>query len=238
MIARSFQALEQYGCIIFKHFRERLRYQNALTNSQTGDRIVICEGPTLANDIPRQIPIGKYRATILYKGQPKNNRYVKCSMCLENGHRANECENDWRCKSCGETGHKQSMCTNGMFSDGQMQESEASQQDLNSTSWNDDCTQLPTTASTDREKDSEVRPDTDGIEPSQSILTGPIQGPVPAVWDINIPPIGSAKAPSSQSRKHPAGRGQNQRSITSFVTGKTQTPNKQLPNYKYVYIQL
>ena len=36
------QSLEQYGCVILKHFRERLRYNNMLTNCQTGDRIVIC----------------------------------------------------------------------------------------------------------------------------------------------------------------------------------------------------
>lgn len=38
--------------------------------------------------------------------------------CLEEGHIASECENDWTCKGCGKVGHKYMLdtCTGGMFS--------------------------------------------------------------------------------------------------------------------------
>ncbi|VDI50014.1 Hypothetical predicted protein [Mytilus galloprovincialis] len=102
------RVLERYKCVILKHFRERLRYDNMITDCQTGDRIVICQGP-LEEPIPKNIPIGKYRGTVLYRGQ--NDSIAKCSKCMELGHRASQCQNDWKCRNCGESGHKQIDCT-------------------------------------------------------------------------------------------------------------------------------
>ena len=107
------RALEQYNCVVLNHFRERLRFENMLTNCQTGDRIVICKGPIMTT-IPRSIPVGKYRATVLYPGQP-NNKNMKCSKCLGQGHKSTDCKNDWKCRTCGEFGHKQNVCPKGMF---------------------------------------------------------------------------------------------------------------------------
>ena len=42
---------------------------------------------------------------------------LKCSKCLGNGHKANECVADWRCRICGVLGHKQSECKKESFSD-------------------------------------------------------------------------------------------------------------------------
>ncbi|CAG2218885.1 unnamed protein product [Mytilus edulis] len=84
------------------------RYDNRITDCQTGDRIVIVQGP-LEEPIPKNIPIGKYRGTVLYRGQ--NDSIAKCSKCMELGHRASQCQNDWKCRNCGESGHKQIDCT-------------------------------------------------------------------------------------------------------------------------------
>ncbi|VDI23331.1 Hypothetical predicted protein [Mytilus galloprovincialis] len=97
------RVLERYKCVILIHFRERLRYDNMITDCQTGDRIVICQGP-LEEPIPKNIPIGKYRGTVLYRGQ--NDSIAKCSKCMELGHRASQCQNDWKCRNCCESGHR------------------------------------------------------------------------------------------------------------------------------------
>ncbi|CAG2188586.1 ASZ1 [Mytilus edulis] len=113
--------MEKHGCLILSSMRERLRYNNKVTNCLTGDRIIICEGP-LTEHIPRSIFIGKYRATIIYRDQPKNNpQNMKCSKCLQEGHQTRDCTNDWVCRSCGEEGHKQNACTKDAYSDAQEQ---------------------------------------------------------------------------------------------------------------------
>ncbi|VDI25160.1 Hypothetical predicted protein [Mytilus galloprovincialis] len=108
------RALEGYNCVILKHLRERLRYNDMITNCQTGDRIVYCEGP-LISAIPKSIPIGKYRATVIYRGQQNDN--IKCNKCMELGHTTKNCENDWKCRICGESGHRQNECTSEMSSE-------------------------------------------------------------------------------------------------------------------------
>ncbi|CAC5418309.1 unnamed protein product [Mytilus coruscus] len=94
--------MEKHGCSILSNMRERLRYNNKVTNCLTGDRIIICDGP-LTEHIPRSILIGKYRATIIYRDQPRNNpQNMKCSKCLQEGHQTKDCINDWVCRSCGQ----------------------------------------------------------------------------------------------------------------------------------------
>ena len=54
----------------------------------------------------------------MHYGQPKPwAEKLKCSKCLGNGHKANECVADWRCRICGVLGHKQSECKKESFSD-------------------------------------------------------------------------------------------------------------------------
>ena len=110
------KALEDHNWDIVKFFRERLRIDNYLTNCQTGDWIIICN--PIDTSLPRSLVMGKYRATILHYGQPKPwAEKLKCSKCLGNGHKANECVVDWRCRICGVLGHKQSECKKESFSD-------------------------------------------------------------------------------------------------------------------------
>jgi len=59
--------LETLGCHINNNYRERLRVDSMLTNCQTGDRIVISS--PLETPLPRNILIGKYRATIIHRGK-------------------------------------------------------------------------------------------------------------------------------------------------------------------------
>ena len=54
----------------------------------------------------------------MHYGQPKPwAEKLKCSKCLGNGHKANECVADWRCRICGVLGNKQSECRKESFSD-------------------------------------------------------------------------------------------------------------------------
>ncbi|CAC5390539.1 unnamed protein product [Mytilus coruscus] len=118
--------------------RERLRYNNKVTNCLTGDRIIICDGP-LTEHIPRSILIGKYRATIIYRDQPRNNpQNMKCSKCLQEGHQTKDCINDWVCRSCGQEGHKQNACTKDTFSDAPDQSDKENNKESHETSDADD----------------------------------------------------------------------------------------------------
>ncbi|CAC5383870.1 unnamed protein product [Mytilus coruscus] len=118
--------------------RQRLRYNNKVTNCLTGDRIIICDGP-LTEHIPRSILIGKYRATIIYRDQPRNNpQYMKCSKCLQEGHQTKDCINDWVCRSCGQEGHKQNACTKDTFSDAPDQSDKENNKESHETSDADD----------------------------------------------------------------------------------------------------
>ncbi|CAC5415584.1 unnamed protein product [Mytilus coruscus] len=108
------RASEGYNCVILKHLRERLRYEGMITNCQTGDRIVYCDGP-LISTTPKFIPIGKLRATVIYRGQQNDN--IKCNKCMELGHKTKDCENDWKCRNSADSGHRQNECTSEMFTD-------------------------------------------------------------------------------------------------------------------------
>ncbi|VDH92985.1 Hypothetical predicted protein [Mytilus galloprovincialis] len=109
----KYVALEGYNCTTPKHFRKRFGFEYQFTDCQTGDRIVICDGP-LDKAIPKSIPIGIYRATVLYKGQQNDN--IKCNKCMETGHKTRDCQNDWKCRNCGESGHRQNECTSDLSS--------------------------------------------------------------------------------------------------------------------------
>lgn len=226
--------MESYNCTIVTNFRERLRYDNLLTNCLTGDRIIICNGP-LAEDIPRSIKIGKYRATVLYRGQPNNNgRPKQCSKCLQEGHLNRDCHNDWVCKQCGGSGHKQSECTNDTFAENANAEKKSHEEDeddeetIDDTSdaddeetgnggdINADDTQQPKmcdTEKTDNVQNSGINDDS--VEQSQSILK----------------PVEKKSKKKKKTDKKP--NGQSQPNITKFLKEKcdekenTSTPKKQ-----------
>lgn len=103
-----FDALEHLGCKILNSYRERLRIDGFLTDCQTGDRIITV--PQTTEVLPRTLTIGKYKATLIHRGQiPPGG--LKCNKCLEeNTHRTYECPNDWRCRFCNEIGHRQGEC--------------------------------------------------------------------------------------------------------------------------------
>ncbi|CAC5383163.1 unnamed protein product [Mytilus coruscus] len=114
--------MEKHGCSILSNIRERLRYNNKVTNCLTGDRIIICDGP-LTEHIPRSILIGKYRATIIYRDQPRNNPLEMFKMSAG--------------RSCGQ-GHKQNACTKDTFSDAPDQSDKENNKESHETSDADD----------------------------------------------------------------------------------------------------
>lgn len=113
--------LEALGCHINNNYRERLRVDSMLTNCQTGDRIVISS--PLETPLPRNILIGKYRATIIHRGQILPNQELKCNKCLQMGHKQSACMNDWCCTTCGKDGHKRNECTSSLSSDSDQSDS-------------------------------------------------------------------------------------------------------------------
>ncbi|CAG2229859.1 unnamed protein product [Mytilus edulis] len=124
------RALEERNCVIMNHFRERLRYENEITNCLTGDRIIICQGP-LSQDIPRSITIGKYRATVMYRDQPStSSRPKKCSKCLADGHNFSNCPNDWKMTSDNTQHPNEQQSTNENTNDaeGTTEENDTTQQ--------------------------------------------------------------------------------------------------------------
>ena len=97
-------------------YREKLRIDGKLTNCATGDRIFIIKSATLKEPLPRFMEFGRFKGRVIHPGQVSgdksaNNRTVKCSKCLEDGHRFSQCENDWTCRACHKSGHKESECT-------------------------------------------------------------------------------------------------------------------------------
>lgn len=54
---------------------------------------------------------------------------MKCSKCHEDGHRFQQCPNEWVCNSCKKTGHRQSDCPANAPADKLGQESAASESD-------------------------------------------------------------------------------------------------------------
>ena len=101
------KTLQDHGCIVTEPpSREKLRVDGKLTHCETGDRIVYVK--PLKDPLPKLMKVGQFRATVTHYGQFLKSQ--TCGKCLQEGHRFNECENDWVCKSCKEPGHKQSDC--------------------------------------------------------------------------------------------------------------------------------
>ncbi|MEW8543140.1 MAG: hypothetical protein AB2693_06355, partial [Candidatus Thiodiazotropha sp.] len=89
--------------------REKLRVDGKLTNCETGDRIVFVK--PLKVPLPKEMRMGLFRATVIHTGQLVRSLNQSCGKCLQEGHRTNECLNDWVCKSCKQSGHKSGDCT-------------------------------------------------------------------------------------------------------------------------------
>ena len=161
-IART---LEHYGCRVHHLYRERLRVDGFLTNCQTGDRIVLCD--PILRPLPRSMVIGKYRATVLHRDQVAKT--FKCNKCFEEGHKQQDCPNDWICKLCHQSGHKQSECTVN-FS-GQ----DTSDDDLETQETEDVVEEQEVANETADESVCDTEADTDTDSTSQSILQAPAQ---------------------------------------------------------------
>ena len=69
----------------------------------------------MTTPLPRVMSIGKYRAVVLYRGQPDDRK--ECTKCLKKGHSSIECENDIVCRKCFEPGHISSNCPHSLDSD-------------------------------------------------------------------------------------------------------------------------
>ena len=99
------------GLEIISSFREKLRINGKLTNCETGDRIYFVKPNTLKTPLPGFMYFGKFKGKVVHFGQETTvARTPTCNKCLENGHRTDQCESDWKCKLCKKLGHKQSEC--------------------------------------------------------------------------------------------------------------------------------
>ncbi|KAK3107401.1 hypothetical protein FSP39_013744 [Pinctada imbricata] len=116
------RALTLRGCDIKILFREKLRVDGRLTNCETGDRIAIVT--KMDTHLPKSIEIGRYRATINYKGQT-DGKSQQCKRCLRTGHPTRECPNDIVCLECHDTGHMMSECPDQLDNDQLETESDA-----------------------------------------------------------------------------------------------------------------
>ena len=96
------------GLEIISASREKLRINGKLTNCETGDRSIIEKTSSLKDPLSKFMSFGKYQGRIYHRGQVK--RVIKCSKCLEDGHRVATCPNDWKCTSCLKSGHKKAEC--------------------------------------------------------------------------------------------------------------------------------
>ena len=128
--------LEKSGCTIHNMYRERLRIDSYLTNCQTGDRIFMCD--PLPKPLPRSVVIGKYRASIYYRGQPIDMQNMTCRKCFEKGHKSTECPNEMICRQCKKPGHKQSDCTENFEDSNDGSQSESSDEDSDTDGTDDD----------------------------------------------------------------------------------------------------
>ena len=80
------------GIDVISVYREKLRINGKLTNCATGDRIFIIKTLTLKEPLPRFMEFGRFKGRVIHPGQANGdgstaNRPVKCSKCLEDGHR-------------------------------------------------------------------------------------------------------------------------------------------------------
>lgn len=100
------------GADVISLFREKLRVDNKLTNCETGDRILIIKASSLGEPLPTLMTFGKFTGRVLHQGQQNRdqNRTLKCSKCLQDGHNFRNCPNDWICTICAESGHKRADC--------------------------------------------------------------------------------------------------------------------------------
>ncbi|CAG2252624.1 PLG [Mytilus edulis] len=234
------RALEGYNCTILKHFRERFRFEYQITDCQTGDRIVICDGP-LAKAIPKSIPIGKYRATVLYKGQQNDN--IKCNKCMETGHKTRDCQNDWKCRSCGESGHRQNECTSDLSSNHDHEQENSSVHDEDQ---NDHCEAYAEPQSEENEDPEATQSPVDIVEAipttsietelqqSQSILTGIVTNNSELLDDIpNLKAARPKVIPARRENNKPANtanksngipnKNSEQQQITKFTTTQSSS---------------
>lgn len=90
--------------------REKLRINGKLTNCSTGDRLVTVKSSTLTEPLPNYLNFGQFTGRCIHSGQNKQTRIIKCTKCLEDGHKISQCPNQWACKRCKQFGHKQAEC--------------------------------------------------------------------------------------------------------------------------------
>ena len=215
------RAITLYGCTVTSLHRERLRYEGKLTNCETGDRILTVIDMT--TPLPRVMSIGKYRAVVLYRGQPDDRK--ECTKCLKKGHSSIECENDIVCRKCFEPGHISSNCPHSLDSDDSGESAaeeepsevreEADQQDNADTLDNDQPTGEDTITQ---------QPDTPVNPTSTKATNSPPKAA--AGGKVNSTPQTAAKNATAQKASTSTAQG----SIVKFLDNKTpQRKSKNIP---------
>ena len=113
------------GLEIISTSREKLKINGKITTCETGDRFLTVKASSLKEPMPKFLNFGKYQGRVYHRGQLQ--RETTCSKCLEKGHRAAGCPNDWKCTACNQFGHKKADCLeNNNNSDNESAESESS----------------------------------------------------------------------------------------------------------------
>ena len=95
-----------------------------LSDWKTGRRFVWIDLPS--NPIPRSMKMGEFQSS-LYHREMKQSA-TKCYRCLQEGHRARECQNEEVCHTCKQPGHRRGdpMCGLGFDQEKESEVSDAS----------------------------------------------------------------------------------------------------------------
>ena len=160
------RAITLKGCTVSNLYRQRLRYEGRLTNCETGDRILTVTN--MEAHLPRTMIIGKYRAVVVYRGQPDDRK--ECTKCLQKGHNSTECQNEVVCRQCQQTGHISSECPLPLQNEDEEQESDA-EDDETGAETDTDAAQAADTdmreADTENQRETENQPHAEA-QPTQA----------------------------------------------------------------------
>lgn len=203
------------GIDIISISREKLRINGKLTNCETGDRLVVVKSTSMKDPLPAFMVFGIFSARVLHAGQTTGNRIdIKCTKCLQGGHRYNQCENDWVCRLCNTSGHKQSDCPS---------------QDTNGTDNTDniDNTHSMDTGGAGKESDSDTNSDEEYEETTSVKGSSPPPTPStkvkPYTKDRPSTKDKSSTKDNPTTNLKPEERPKTQLSMDKFISGSSET---------------
>jgi len=91
----------------------RHKYARPPNNRQklfkTGSRCLHVQGPI--DKLPRKILLGINMVPVWSPDRPKPTEEIKCSNCLQKGHRKESCQSEVVCLACKQPGHRKGQCS-------------------------------------------------------------------------------------------------------------------------------